>query len=383
MKHDPAVMPRPFPKYLEAEHGIVCRLPTSERFSYFGWPTVERLDDGMLIVGSSGLRSYHVCPFGKTVLNVSRDNGKTWSEPRVIQKSLIDDRDVGLVNLGGNRVLATWFRHDTRTMVRESWIPEGERTTWDATFATWTDAKVNELLGSWTMLSEDGGATWGAPIRAPVSAPHGPIRLRDGRLLYLGRPMGAGVDPIKETTEAWQSADSGRTWQLLGKVPAAQGARIVNNEEPHVLELPDGRLIGMIRFEKCGSDDPALAAGHVHFRMYQTDSSDGGRTWSEPRSLGFHGSPPHLLRHASGLLVLTYGYRQKPYGQRVAFSRDDGRTWEHDWVIRDDAPEGDLGYPSTVELGDGSLFSVYYQKVAKGEKCSLLWSRWNLPAGRR
>jgi|GEM_PF-2200825 len=38
------------------------------------------------------------------------------------------------------------------------------------------------------------------------------------------------------------------------------------------------------------------------------------------------------------------------------------------------------GYPATVELGDGSLFSVYYQKAAANEHCSLLWSRWELPA---
>ena len=48
---------------LNAEHGIVCRVP-GERFGYFGWPTVARLDDGTLMVASSGLRSQHVCPFG-------------------------------------------------------------------------------------------------------------------------------------------------------------------------------------------------------------------------------------------------------------------------------------------------------------------------------
>ncbi len=79
------------------------------------------------------------------------------------------------------------------------------------------------------------------------------------------------------------------------------------------------------------------------------------------------------------MLILTYGYRQAPFGQRVALSRDDGMTWDHDWIFRDDGLDDDLGYPSTVELGDGSLVSVYYQKAAAGEKCSLLWSRWRLP----
>ena len=32
-------------KKLNAEHGIVCRLP-GKKLGYFGWPTVARLDDG-------------------------------------------------------------------------------------------------------------------------------------------------------------------------------------------------------------------------------------------------------------------------------------------------------------------------------------------------
>jgi hypothetical protein len=85
------------------------------------------------------------------------------------------------------------------------------------------------------------------------------------------------------------------------------------------------------------------------------------------------------MRHSSGLLVLTYGYRQEPFGQRVAVSSDEGATWEHDWIIRDDTPDYDLGYPATVELADGSLFTVYYQKVPGDTKCSLHWSRFQLP----
>ncbi len=59
---------------VEAEHGIVCRLE-GEQFGYFGWPSIARMDDGRLVVSSSGLRVWHVCPFGKTVLNFSEDDG--------------------------------------------------------------------------------------------------------------------------------------------------------------------------------------------------------------------------------------------------------------------------------------------------------------------
>ena len=86
-----------------------------------------------------------------------------------------------------------------------------------------------------------------------------------------------------------------------------------------------------------------------------------------------------VSRHSSGALVCVYGYRLEPYGERVCISRDEGQTWEH-FIIRDDGPDGDLGYPSSVELSDGSIFTLYYQKAGgSDEKCALLWSRWQLP----
>ncbi|MFM8707618.1 MAG: sialidase family protein [Planctomycetia bacterium] len=363
---------------LEAEHGVVCRLP-GERFGYFGWPTVARMDDGRLVVVSSGLRAEHVCPYGKTVLHESKDDGRTWSESRVIQDSPIDDRDAGVVNLGGDSLLVTWFRSDTRKYADEDWIPAAEREKWPEVFKTWTDATVESLVGSWVMRSDDGGTTWGEPTRSPVSAPHGPIRLADGDLLYVGKPYRTWRDMEAGQLAAARSSDRGQTWRLVGSVPVAPRTDPSNYHEPHVVELPSGRLVAAIRVDDAPGK-PMASAGIPHFTILQTESTDGGVTWSIPRWVGFKGSPPHLLRHSSGAVVMTYGYRDKPYGQRVAISRDDGKTWQGDWILRGDGPDGDLGYPSTVELADGSLFTVCYQKAAKGEKPSLLWSKWRLPA---
>ena len=91
------------------------------------------------------------------------------------------------------------------------------------------------------------------------------------------------------------------------------------------------------------------------------------------------GSPPHLLRHSSGAIVLTYGYRHPGYGQRAVVSRDEGATWSEEIIIRDDGPSGDLGYPCSIELSDGSVFTVYYQQLPGQKQCSLLWSKWKLP----
>lgn len=362
---------------LTAEHGVVCRLHP-DRFSYFGWPSIARTDSGMLAVVSSGKRVGHVCPWGRTTLHLSKDDGRTWAAPQVIQDSMIDDRDAGIASLGGERLLVTWFRSDTRIYAGADWLKGDDRLAWETTFRSWSEERVAKLLGSWTQRSDDGGATWGVPVRAPVSAPHGPIRLRNGHLLYLGKPYGSWEDMEQAAIQAAYSTNDGRTWSRRGSVPVFPGTHPANYHEPHVVVMPSGRLIGMIRVESNSHAD-LTRVGVPAFSMMQTVSDDGGRHWTEAKPLGFHGSPPHLLRHSSGVLILTYGYRMAPYGQRVAFSTDEGATWMHDWVLRDDGPDGDLGYPATVELGDGSLISVYYQKAARGEKCSLLWSRWQLP----
>ena len=124
-------------KKLNAQRGVVCRRP-GEQFGHFGWPSVARLDNGTLAVASSGLRTAHICPFGKTVLNVSTDDGRTCSAPRVSQDSEIDDRDAGIVSLGNGRLLVSWFRSDTRRYAKGS--------QWAEVFKNWTDALVDERM---------------------------------------------------------------------------------------------------------------------------------------------------------------------------------------------------------------------------------------------
>lgn len=56
--------------------GVICKQPGR----YIGWPTIVRTSKGELIVTFSGDRDAHVCPWGKTQMVRSRDNGKTWSD---------------------------------------------------------------------------------------------------------------------------------------------------------------------------------------------------------------------------------------------------------------------------------------------------------------
>ena len=364
---------------IAAEHGVICAFE-GDFFGYFGWPSVARGGDGTLYVVASGLRSAHICPFGRTVLCVSRDEGRTWESPRVVNDTPLDDRDAGVLALGGSRLLAAWFTSDTREYRDEEFVAgldPAARPHWEQGMRRLSPQAVERWLGSWVRLSEDGGETWGESIRAPVTAPHGPVRLRGGDLFYLGKERSSGLSGLAPNgAAAFRSADGGRTWRPAGTVPMIEATGPGNYHEPHAAELPSGRLLGMIRVQSAGPDGDVARAGLISFSIAQTESDDGGATWSTPHTLGFHGSPPHLLRHSSGALILSYGYRLSPYGQRVAISRDEGATWGHDFVLRDDGPSADLGYPASVELAGGDVLTVYYQQVAAGHKCALLCSRW-------
>ena len=347
------------------KHGVVCTRPGSE-YGYFGWPSAAILGDGRVVVGCSGLRRHHVDPFGKTVLCVGTPKDG-FGECIVGHDSPLDDRDAGVVALGGNSLLVTWFTLDTR-IFRDDLMKysPAEFEVMDAAMRAFPeDAK--KYVGSWTMRSDDGGATFTSPARCPVSSPHGPVVMRDGRLIYLGKLFPEGMDRPFGIVSCAESRD-GLHWDVLGEVPLPENVTNGQFHEPHVVELNDGALLCLIRYHY-----PNGGLG-----IYKSVSRDGGRTWSTPEDMDIHGSPPHLLRHSSGAIMLTYGWRHAPYGQRARISRDDGATWSDEIILRDDGPDGDLGYPCSVELPGGDILTVYYQKRPGESLTSILWTQWRI-----
>lgn len=360
------------------DRGFVCRNSESI-FGYSGWPSVERLPDGTLIVVASGMRMGHLCFSGKTVMYQSKNDGKTWLGPIIVNDTPLDDRDAGILHLGGNRLLLSWFNLETKYLSRyigaKNDMPPQQRAFIEAATMNYSPELDEKYAGSLCRLSEDGGVTWGEAHRSPVTAPHGPIRLRDGRLLYLGKDF-INKEPIGDGGPIFAciSEDDGATWKTLAKIPLPEGTHNNNFFEPHAVELPDGRIIGHIRYQHCEG-----YKNHEPFTIFQTESADGGNTWTEAVNLGCCGSPPHLLRHSSGALVCVYGRRKEPFGESAMISRDGGRTWDMDYILHTDAPSGDLGYPASAELSDGSIFTVYYQKPTENEPCTLMYTRWTLP----
>ncbi len=337
---------------------------------YHGWPTIARRSNGELWVTWSGGREAHVCPFGRVDAMVSRDDGATWQWPQTLLDSALDDRDSGVIETAKGTLLATTF---TSLAYEESLANEQKKAAgalperyrrWQLAQARLNEAERKANLGEWAIRSTDGGLSWSARIPTLVNSPHGPTQLADGRLLYAGKQLWTADRKIGVA----ESTDDGLTWKWLAEIPTRAGDAAGRYHELHAVETRDGRVIAQIR-----NHNPTNAG-----ETLQTESTDGGRTWSGPREIGVWGLPSHLLRLRDGRLLMSYGHRRAPFGNQARVSDDGGRTWSEAVTISGDGAMGDLGYPSTVELANGALLTVWYEQLKESPKAVLRQARWRL-----
>ena len=161
---------------------------------------------------------------------------------------------------------------------------------------------------------------------------------KDGREFVSGSNNRHGAYVLR-------SRDGGETW--------GDASQLSDNNlgETALLYVPSGKLIALLRQQP---GDTAL---------WQMDSSDQGYTWSEPRRVtGPRQHPGDLLRLADGRILLTFGHRRVPFGVRALVSHDDGQTWDHQHAITlaAESLSADCGYPSSIQLDDGMIVTVYY-----------------------
>lgn len=193
---------------------------------------------------------------------------------------------------------------------------------------------------------------------------HAMIRTSDGALLA------AGYAPTPEDTAGrhftgvfLRSEDDGHSWRYLSHAPAPQ---VFSFSETGLVSGKGGRVVVILRADWDSvplEERPAEARVGYGYFLYQMESADNGRTWSEPVRLPLWGHPPFLLRLASGAILMVYGHRRPPYSVRAILSPDDGKTWDLRTLrtLRQFDPGNyDLGYPQATQLADGTVLCAYY-----------------------
>jgi hypothetical protein len=247
---------------------------------------------------------------GRISFCTSEDEGRTWSDARVLYDGPDDDRDPSIVQLKDGRLICNFFQ-----------LRKAER---GYTFH-----------GSWMVVSDDAGRSWSPPrLIAEQYACSSPIReLPDGRLelgLYRETEKSAiGAVIISE--------DGGKSW---GKVIDIDNGGHPFDAETDVIRLKDGSLYAVER-------SPGESMGY-------SLSKDGGKTWSVSKLIGFPGHCPYLLRTREDVILLAH----RLPNTSLHYSLDECKTWSQNVLI--DGVSG--AYPSMVNLRDGSVLIVYYEE---------------------
>lgn len=362
----------------QAETQIIYKDP----YSYCAHPHIATLATGdwLLVFNRTVRRSYILHPpedpHYYNVLMRSRDLGRSWNTPRVVPGyDWYGVECAGLTVLNRGTVLLNQWRfrwytlEETRVLTPaqqlsypQDWIEEMNNSGELETGKVLPD-NPNEIApwargngGTYVHRSDDGGLTWPETVEintGPYSGGYGmrgAVELPDGEILLPLSDV-----PNYQTVFIARSSDGGRTWGNLTEAASLENCWF---EEPSALVLPDGKIQMMLR------------ENQSHY-LYQTFSTDGGWTWSIPAATPIWGYPAHLLALRDGRILCVYGYRAQPYGIRAVLSYDQGQTWdaEHIWTIRDDLPNRDLGYPSSVLMPDDQIFTVYYAQDTDGVTC--------------
>lgn len=214
-------------------------------------------------------------------------------------------------------------------------------------------------------ISSDEGAHWSEPIEIIPPEQVGyyvlnndrVIQMKNGRLvvplaLHRSKAGSTRFNPAAIFL-CYYSDDNGKSWQRGQEVAVAKqpGAKQPYMQEPGVVELKDGRLMGFCRTN-----------GGSQFVAF---SEDGGASFSDlkPSNIISPVSPASIERiPATGDLLMVWNNHQgispELRGKRtpltIAVSKDEGKTWEHVQNI-ETKPQGWYCYTAIEFTKDGVL----------------------------
>ena len=289
---------------------------------------------------------------GTLATAVSLDGGRSWSGPIEVAPRGEDVRNPALaITADGRWVLAYW----QAGMYCYPSIDGAER--------RWRSPREGGAAPDmFVVTSDDHGRTWSAPLgyrseKLAWVSPFGRmVTLADGTLVMSAYGGARTSDPPNRVEAiVLRSRDGGRTW-------GDESTVLINANEMSICVVGD-ELVG--------------AARRVDGSTALVRSADGGLTWSAPVAITRSGEHPADLcvLSGSGRLLVTYGRRLRPLGCAARTSTDGGATWSsHEVLLAGDGIGHDVGYPSTVQLDDGTLLTaLYFANGSAGSEGQASW----------
>jgi predicted neuraminidase len=216
---------------------------------------------------------------------------------------------------------------------------------------------VSVTIGGWSgshlnlKRSRDGGRTWSQAERLVTSPFFNLSTLVRGNPLALtnGLPaIPAYHEFIANIPEIVMLNNAGRVIDKMRIGPSAGRLAI----QPTIAVLSESAAVALMR-----------PVGTIK-RVYQSRSSDGGRSWTLPRpsELNNPGAPVGVLALDSESLLLVFNNDTKSEKNlTLAFSADAGLTWDNLILLDELGPHEKRGfeYPYLTTGSDGTYHVVY------------------------
>jgi hypothetical protein len=220
--------------------------------------------------------------------------------------------------------------------------------------------------------SADGGLTWSDRLPVPenwatsleVPTIYRVVGPSDGRRRLI---LFSGLHPCRMAV----SEDNGLTWTPLAPVGNWGGIVTMASVE----RLANGQYLAMFHddgrfFRKGGQADGV-------FRLYQTRSTDGGRTWAVPaeifRAADLHLCEPGLVRSPDGSrLAALLRENSRHCRSHVIFSDDEAGTW----TAPVELPAELTGDRHTARYAPDRRLFVSFRDMADGSPTRGDWVAW-------
>lgn len=237
--------------------------------------------------------------------------------------------------------------------------------------------------GNSFFVSRDRGRTWRGPYlfsgleRLTLTARTDYLAGPSGALLFFSANQpGVKAGNYQDRAFVARATDGGRSFEFVSWI--TKEPHSTRSVMPSSARVSNREIVTALRRR---DDSNSIRRNWID--LYA--STDNGATWelrskvaeTDRPDAAHNGNPPSLVRLRDGRIVVTYGYRSKPYGIRARISRDDGRTWGREIVLRDDGATWDLGYPRSVQRNDGKVVTIYYYATAAHPEQHIAATIWD------
>ena len=342
-------------------------------------PSLMPLGNGrLLLVGNSyGGERFKAATYGRTTAQ-SDDGGKTWTTPQPAFTDPLPDAPPTSVSRGirlesGRLWMLGGYGSTVTDYGRLGRRPIEKTSPYGFAFEQITNGFVDpcELR---PLISEDDGRTWRAcePIERDQpgvimrAAGTGVMETRDGQLLmaFDGFADEAAISNWHYCNGFVRSTDGGETWGDPTIVEPWDEQLFNFPNEMHIIDLPDGRWLGLYRQQFFRDDYNSTG-----IFVYRTYSHDQGRTWTPGEQIF-----PNMAYTTTTLLpdgaVLLVGASYQ--GNLYAVSNNGGETWDYQnllWGV-DPRTGGDCGGYGIAALDDTHVAVAYYAKADRSQRDS-------------